>query len=426
MKNLKIKILVLVSILSCLTFSATVKAWDSNSYYTLGSVATEGFDATPDTIESTLPSKTAFTVWSDFSGDTDFTYWMFSYGYDGRFGPQPYIANYECEDSSYSFCSYADASPQQLIITKWKTRAINSGDAGSAKLKLFKHNTDYSDDASGLTSEPVTVQAESDLKTLEPGKVNEFDVNLMTQSIGGIGIYTEGAARASDAADYSYQATAFIDGDAATGSDSTASLVASLRKTNLEVIYATDFDGDNIADPLDNDDDSDGIVDSSDNCISTYNPDQKDLDGDGFGLACDTNGYNSTTTTSNGGGSTSTPSKASVSLKIKKAKLKRASNYVYVTGRCKSANNEQVGKIKVTISKRYVSKKRTELLKIATRNTTCSKKGSFKIRAKLSRKSVSNALYAQAIYAGNDSLQAATSKYKRVRVKSKATRKLVS
>jgi hypothetical protein len=35
------------------------------------------------------------------------------------------------------------------------------------------------------------------------------------------------------------------------------------------------------------DNDSDGVVNSEDNCDGTSNPDQKDSDGDGFGDACD-------------------------------------------------------------------------------------------------------------------------------------------
>jgi len=41
-----------------------------------------------------------------------------------------------------------------------------------------------------------------------------------------------------------------------------------------------------------NDSDSDGIVDISDNCIEAYNPGQEDADGDGFGAACDCNDSN--------------------------------------------------------------------------------------------------------------------------------------
>ncbi|PYQ57254.1 MAG: hypothetical protein DMF53_23230 [Acidobacteria bacterium] len=42
------------------------------------------------------------------------------------------------------------------------------------------------------------------------------------------------------------------------------------------------------------DSDGDGVVDSSDNCYQTYNPNQADCDGDGIGDACDSqdNGWN--------------------------------------------------------------------------------------------------------------------------------------
>ncbi len=48
-----------------------------------------------------------------------------------------------------------------------------------------------------------------------------------------------------------------------------------------------DTDGDQTADCVDEDDDNDGIPDTSDNCPLVVNPDQKDTDGDGKGDACD-------------------------------------------------------------------------------------------------------------------------------------------
>ena len=38
---------------------------------------------------------------------------------------------------------------------------------------------------------------------------------------------------------------------------------------------------------MDGDDDSDNIDNSCDNCISEYNPNQEDADGDGLGDVCD-------------------------------------------------------------------------------------------------------------------------------------------
>ncbi len=46
-------------------------------------------------------------------------------------------------------------------------------------------------------------------------------------------------------------------------------------------------DGDTQGDACDNDDDNDGVADANDNCQFTYNPDQKDADNDGIGDACD-------------------------------------------------------------------------------------------------------------------------------------------
>jgi hypothetical protein len=48
-----------------------------------------------------------------------------------------------------------------------------------------------------------------------------------------------------------------------------------------------DTDGDELGDACDPDDDSDTIVDASDNCIWTPNPDQSDVDVDGRGDVCD-------------------------------------------------------------------------------------------------------------------------------------------
>ncbi len=51
-------------------------------------------------------------------------------------------------------------------------------------------------------------------------------------------------------------------------------------------------DGDGQADCVDSDDDNDGIPDGSDNCQTTYNPDQADADGDWIGDVCDTDSDN--------------------------------------------------------------------------------------------------------------------------------------
>ena len=48
-----------------------------------------------------------------------------------------------------------------------------------------------------------------------------------------------------------------------------------------------DLDGDRIGDACDPDDDNDGVADTSDNCPSTVNADQTDWDGDRIGNACD-------------------------------------------------------------------------------------------------------------------------------------------
>ena len=48
-----------------------------------------------------------------------------------------------------------------------------------------------------------------------------------------------------------------------------------------------DSDGDGIADSVDTDDDNDLVLDTTDNCPVTYNPDQDDFDGDGIGAFCD-------------------------------------------------------------------------------------------------------------------------------------------
>jgi len=55
-----------------------------------------------------------------------------------------------------------------------------------------------------------------------------------------------------------------------------------------------DTDGDGIGDACDPDDDGDGIDDGPDNCDSTPNPDQRDTDGDGQGDACDPDDDNDT------------------------------------------------------------------------------------------------------------------------------------
>eukprot|EP00698_Gefionella_okellyi_P003930 TRINITY_DN13646_c0_g1_i1.p1 TRINITY_DN13646_c0_g1~~TRINITY_DN13646_c0_g1_i1.p1 ORF type:complete len:243 (-),score=27.02 TRINITY_DN13646_c0_g1_i1:65-793(-) len=49
----------------------------------------------------------------------------------------------------------------------------------------------------------------------------------------------------------------------------------------------TDTDGDGLADPCDNDDDNDGVPDSTDNCPLVANASQTDADHDGVGDACD-------------------------------------------------------------------------------------------------------------------------------------------
>lgn len=54
----------------------------------------------------------------------------------------------------------------------------------------------------------------------------------------------------------------------------------------------TDTDGDRIGDACDSDDDNDGILDADDNCPLVANPDQEDMDNDGIGDACDTDSDN--------------------------------------------------------------------------------------------------------------------------------------
>jgi hypothetical protein len=54
----------------------------------------------------------------------------------------------------------------------------------------------------------------------------------------------------------------------------------------------SDIDGDGFGDACDADDDGDGITDASDNCPTISNGDQIDSDGDGTGTACDADAYN--------------------------------------------------------------------------------------------------------------------------------------
>ena len=51
-----------------------------------------------------------------------------------------------------------------------------------------------------------------------------------------------------------------------------------------------DTDGDGACNFGDDDDDNDGVKDWNDNCQTVYNPYQEDIDEDGLGNVCDTNG----------------------------------------------------------------------------------------------------------------------------------------
>jgi hypothetical protein len=74
----------------------------------------------------------------------------------------------------------------------------------------------------------------------------------------------------------------------------------------------SDIDGDGIGDACDPDRDGDGIADGTDNCRDTVNPDQLDFDGDGLGNVCDPDPGSAPTTPTPAappsGGSTTTPS----------------------------------------------------------------------------------------------------------------------
>ena len=61
----------------------------------------------------------------------------------------------------------------------------------------------------------------------------------------------------------------------------------SSSETAIVTVTSFDIDGDLIADNCDDDMDGDGILNEVDNCETTYNPDQKDVDFNGIGDACD-------------------------------------------------------------------------------------------------------------------------------------------